>query len=147
MSEPDIKAALVQFINDVSESISKVIETDYLSSSPYGNSIIIQDESNSVLSKGIKAANLLNSLKPTEDTVEYKTDEAVEKRESEDKKHEVTLFKDEVTARKSWNELSQDEKSMIIASFPSASESDISEIQKYWDNVDYIQREKIISCP
>lgn len=147
MSEPDIKAALVQFINDVSESISKVLETDYLSSSPYGNSIIIQDESNSVLSKGIKAANLLNSLKPTEDTVEYKTDESVDKRESEDKKHEVTLLKNEVTARKSWNELSQDEKSMIIASFPSASESNISEIQKYWDSVDYIQREKIISCP
>lgn len=147
MSEPDIKVALVQFINDVSESLSKVLETDYLSSSPYGNSIIIQDESNSVLSKGIKAANLLNSLKPTEDTVEYKTDEAVDKRESDDKKYEVTLFKNEVIARKSWNELSQDEKSMIIASFPSASESDISEIQKYWDSVDYIQREKIISCP
>lgn len=149
MDEVTIKSNLTNYIyaDNVQEVISKVLKDDYLSSSPYGNSILIEDNKTSTPKNNLEAVDILNSLKPNEKVKKSKAEDAIKQRENDSKSTVASIdtsFGREQTSKKSWIQLSQDEKNAVKASFKGVEEAII---QKYWDNVDSIQREKIISCP
>lgn len=100
---------------------------------------------NKHIKRGLDALNRLNSLKPTTPTQQDPNQEAINKREKDEK---ATVAIDLSTplgrsqlARKKWGEMTEAEKATISPMFEGMEEKDI---QAYWDGTDATQREAFI---
>lgn len=137
--------------DNVAAAIQDAMSTSPLENSPYGNSIELKDtpkehpKPDDRMKRGFEAWDRLESLKVTGNTVPDPRQEAINKREKEEK---ATVAIDTSTslgrsqlANKKWAEMTKDEKAIITPMFEGWSEEDI---QKYWDGTDAAQRESYI---
>lgn len=137
--------------DNVSAAIQNAMSSTPLEDSPYGNSIEIKEtpkespKPDDKTQRGLDALDRLNSLKPPTPTKQDSNNEAIDKREKDEK---ATVNIDLSTplgrsqlARKKWGELSDAEKAIISPMFEGMKEEDI---QKYWDGTDATQRESFI---
>ena len=97
------------------------------------------------MKRGLDALDRLNRLKPTTPTQQAPNQEAINKREKDEK---ATVAIDTSTAlgrsqlaRKKWGEMTDAEKDIIRPMFEGWEEKDI---QEYWDGTDAIQRKVFI---
>lgn len=137
--------------DNVAAAIQDAMSSTPLESSPYGNSIELKETPKETpkpddrMKRGLDALDRLNSLKPTTPTKQAPNQEAINKREKEEK---ATVAIDLSTAlgrsqlaRKKWGEMTDAEKAIISSMFEGMEEKDI---QEYWDGTDAIQRESFI---
>ena len=139
--------------DNVAAAIQDAMSSTPLENSPYGNSIELKETPKETpkpddrMKRGLDALDRLNSLKPTTPTKQDPNQEAINKREKEEK---ATVAIDTSTAlgrsylaRKKWEEMTDDEKAIISSMFEGMEEKDI---QEYWDGADASYRETILSC-
>lgn len=154
--EIGLRADVMQLISsdETSDMIKKLLETDPLENSPYGNSIkveSIEDTTDNRDERDLEILNRFNNLKPKTTSSQSEKPEDTKGNSSnqkEGKKYEVKI--DVTTARgkellssKQWSEITQEEKDFIIPIFTGMTEEDIA---KYWDSIDAVQRELSLSC-
>ena len=100
------------------------------------------------MKRGLDALDRLNSLKPTTPTQQATNQEAINKREK-DEKATVTIDLSTALGRsqlaiKKWGEMTDAEKAIISSMFEGMEEK---AIQEYWDGTDANYRESfIMSC-
>ena len=137
--------------DNVAAAIQNAMSSAPLENSPYGNSIEIKEtpkespKPDDKTQRGLDALDRLNSLKPPTPTKQDSNNEAIDKREKDEKATvnidlSTTLGRSQL-ARKKWGELSDAEKAIISPMFEGMKEEDI---QKYWDGTDATQRESFI---
>ena len=137
--------------DNVAAAIQDAMSISPLENSPYGNSIEFKDtpkehpEPDDRMKRGLEALDRLESLKAKGNTVTDPRQEAINKREKEEK---ATVAIDTSTAlgrsqlaRKKWGEMTDAEKAIISPMFEGMEEKDI---QEYWDGTDATQRESFI---
>ena len=137
--------------DNVAAAIHNAMSSTPLENSPYGNSIELKKTPKEApkpddrMKRGLDALDRLNSLKPTTPTQQAPNQEAINKREKDEK---ATVAIDLSTplgrsqlARKKWGEMTDAEKAIISPMFEGMTEKDI---QEYWDGTDAIQRELFI---
>ena len=137
--------------DNVAAAIQDAMSYTPLENSPYGNSIELKETPKKApkpddrMKRGLDALDRLNSLKPTTPTQQDPNQEAINKREKEEK---ATVDIDTSTAlgrsqlaRKKWGEMTVAEKDIISPMFEGMEEKDI---QEYWDGTDATQRESFI---
>lgn len=137
--------------DNVAAAIQDAMSSTPLENSPYGNSIELKEvpketpKPDDRMKRGLDALDRLNSLKPTTPTQQAPNQEAINKREKDEK---ATVAIDLSTAlgrsqlaRKKWGEMTDAEKAIISPMFEGMEEKDI---QEYWDGTDATQRESFI---
>lgn len=137
--------------DNVAAAIQDAMSSTPLENSPYGNSIELKETPKETpkpddrMKRGLDALDRLNSLKPTTPTQQDPNQEAINKREKDEK---ATVAIDTSTAlgrsqlaRKKWGEMTDAEKDIIRPMFEGMEEK---AIQEYWDGTDAIQREVFI---
>ena len=137
--------------DNVAAAIQDAMSSTPLENSPYGNSIELKETPKEApkpddrMKRGLDALDRLNSLKPTTPTQQAPNQEAISKREKDEK---ATVDIDTSTAlgrsqlaRKKWGEMTVAEKAIISPMFEGMEEKDI---QEYWDGTDATQRESFI---
>ena len=137
--------------DNVASAIQEAMSTTPLENSPYGNSIELKKvpkeapKPDDRMKRGLDALDRLNGLKPTTPTKQASNQEAIDKREKDEK---ATVAIDLSTplgrsqlARKKWGEMTDAEKAIISPMFEGMTEKDI---QEYWDGTDATQRESFI---
>ena len=137
--------------DNVTAAIQNAMSSTPLENSPYGNSIELKETPKEALKpddrmkRGLDALDRLNSLKPNTPTQQAPNQEAINKREKDEK---ATVAIDTSTAlgrsqlaRKKWGEMTNAEKDIIRPMFEGMEEK---AMQEYWDNTDAIQREVFI---
>lgn len=137
--------------DNVAAAIQDAMSSTPLENSPYGNSIELKGTPKEApkpddrMKRGLDALDRLNSLKPTAPTQQAPNQEAINKREKDEK---ATIDIDTSTAlgrsqlaRKKWGEMTDAEKAIISPMFEGMEEKDI---QEYWDGTDATQRESFI---
>lgn len=137
--------------DNVAAAIQDAMSSTPLENSPYGNSIELKETPKEApkpddrMKRGLDALDRLNSLKPTTPTQQAPNQEAINKREKDEK---ATVAIDLSTAlgrsqlaRKKWGEMTDAEKAIISPMFEGMEEKDI---QEYWDGTDATQRESFI---
>ena len=137
--------------DNVAAAIQDAMSSTPLENSPYGNSIELKEAPKETpkpddrMKRGLDALDRLNSLKPTTPTQKAPNQEAINKREKDEK---ATVDIDTSTAlgrsqlaRKKWGEMTDAEKAIISPMFDGMTEKDI---QEYWDGTDATQRESFI---
>ena len=137
--------------DNVAAAIQEAMSTTPLENSPYGNSIELKEvpkeapKPDDRMKRGLDALDRLNGLKPTTPTKQASNQEAIDKREKDEK---ATVAIDLSTplgrsqlARKKWGEMTDAEKAIISPMFEGMTEKDI---QEYWDGTDATQRESFI---
>lgn len=137
--------------DNVAAAIHDAMSSTPLENSPYGNSIELKKTPKEApkpddrMKRGLDAIDRLNSLKPITPTQQAPNQEAINKREKDEK---ATVAIDTSTAlgrsqlaRKKWGEMTDAEKDIIRPMFEGMEEK---AIQEYWDNTDAIQREVFI---
>lgn len=137
--------------DNVAAAIQDAMSYTPLENSPYGNSIELKETPKEApkpddrMKRGLDALDRLNSLKPTTPTQQAPNQEAINKREKDEK---ATIDIDTSTAlgrsqlaRKKWGEMTDAEKAIISPMFEGMTEKDI---QEYWDGTDATQRESFI---
>lgn len=122
-----------------------------LENSPYGNSVELKEapketpKPDDKTKRGLDALDRLNSLKPTTPTKPASNQEAINKREKDEKASVAidlsTALGRSQLARKKWGEMTDAEKAIISPMFEGMEEKDI---QEYWDGTDATQRESFI---
>ena len=143
--------------DNVAAAIQDAMSSTPLENSPYGNSIELKETPKETpkeapkpddrMKRGLDALDRLNRLKPTTPTQQAPNQEAINKREKDEK---ATVAIDLSTplgrsqfARKKWGEMTDAEKDIIRPMFEGMEEKDI---QEYWDGTDAIQREVFIQA-
>lgn len=137
--------------DNVAAAIQDAMSSTPLENSPYGNSIELKEAPKEApkpddrMKRGLDALDRLNSLKPTTPIQQAPNQEAINKREKDEK---TTVAIDLSTplgrsqlARKKWGEMTDAEKDIIRPMFEGMEEK---AIQEYWDGTDAIQREVFI---
>lgn len=137
--------------DNVAAAIQDAMSSTPLENSPYGTSIELKETPKEApklddrMKRGLDALDRLNSLKPTTPTQQAPNQEAINKREKDEK---ATVAIDLSTAlgrsqlaRKKWGETTDAEKAIISPMFEGMEEKDI---QEYWDGTDATQRESFI---
>ena len=137
--------------DNVAAAIQDAMSSTPLENSPYGTSIELKETPKEApkpddrMKRGLDALDRLNSLKPTTPTQQAPNQEAINKREKDEK---ATVAIDLSTAlgrsqlaRKKWGEMTDAEKAIISPMFEGMEEKDI---QEYWDGTDATQRESFI---
>lgn len=137
--------------DNVAAAIHDAMSSTPLENSPYGNSIELKEAPKEApkpddrMKRGLDALDRLNRLKPTTPTQQAPNQEAINKREKDEK---ATVAIDTSTAlgrsqlaRKKWGEMTDAEKAIIMPMFEGMEEK---AIQEYWDGTDAIQRESFI---
>lgn len=137
--------------DNVAAAIQDAMSSTPLENSPYGTSIELKETPKEApkpddrIKRGLDALDRLNSLKPTTPTQQAPNQEAINKREKDEK---ATVAIDLSTAlgrsqlaRKKWGEMTDAEKAIISPMFEGMEEKDI---QEYWDGTDATQRESFI---
>ena len=137
--------------DNVAAAIHNAMSSTPLENSPYGNSIELKEvpkeapKPDDRMKRGLDALDRLNGLKPTTPTKQASNQEAIDKREKDEK---ATVAIDLSTplgrsqlARKKWGEMTDAEKAIISPMFEGMTEKDI---QEYWDGTDATQRESFI---
>ena len=137
--------------DNVAAAIQEAMSTTPLENSPYGNSIELKETPKEApkpddrMKRGLDALDRLNSLKPTTPTQQAPNQEAINKREKDEK---ATVDIDTSTAlgrsqlaRKKWGEMTDAEKAIISPMFEGMT---VKDIQEYWDGTDATQRESFI---
>lgn len=137
--------------DNVAAAIQDAMSSTPLENSPYGTSIELKETPKEApkpddrMKRGLDAFDRLNSLKPTTPTQQAPNQEAINKREKDEK---ATVAIDLSTAlgrsqlaRKKWGEMTDAEKAIISPMFEGMEEKDI---QEYWDGTDATQRESFI---
>lgn len=137
--------------DNVATAIQEAMSTTPLENSPYGNSIELKEvpkeapKPDDRMKRGLDALDRLNSLKPTTPTQQAPNQEAINKREKDEKASvaidlSTALGRSQLT-RKKWGEMTDAEKAIISPMFEGMEEKDI---QEYWDGTDATQRESFI---
>ena len=143
--------------DNVAATIQGAMSSTPLENSPYGNSIELKETPKETpkeapkpddrMKRGLDALDRLNRLKPTTPTQQAPNQEAINKREKDEK---ATVAIDLSTplgrsqlARKKWGEMTDAEKDIIRPMFEGMEEK---AIQEYWDGTDAIQREVFIQA-
>lgn len=143
--------------DNVAAAIQGAMSSTPLENSPYGNSIELKETPKETpkeapkpddrMKRGLDALDRLNRLKPTTPTQQAPNQEAINKREKDEK---ATVAIDLSTplgrsqfARKKWGEMTDAEKDIIRPMFEGMEEK---AIQEYWDGTDAIQREVFIQA-
>lgn len=143
--------------DNVAAAIQGAMSSTPLENSPYGNSIELKETPKETpkeapkpddrMKRGLDALDRLNRLKPTTSTQQAPNQEAINKREKDEK---ATVAIDLSTplgrsqfARKKWGEMTDAEKDIIRPMFEGMEEK---AIQEYWDGTDTIQREVFIQA-
>lgn len=137
--------------DNVAAAIQDAMSSTPLENSPYGTSIELKETPKEApkpddrMKRGLDALDRLNSLKPTTPTQQAPNQEAINKREKDEK---ATVAIDLSTALgrsqlagKKWGEMTDAEKAIISPMFEGMEEKDI---QEYWDGTDATQRESFI---
>ena len=141
--------------DNVAAAIQDAMSSTPLENSPYGNSIELKETPKETpkeapklddrMTRGLDAFDRLNSLKPTTPTQQSPNQEAINKREKDEK---ATVAIDTSTplgksqpAIKKWGEMTDAEKDIIRPMFEGIEEK---AIQEYWDGTDDIQRKVFI---
>ena len=137
--------------DNVAAAIQDAMSSTPLENSPYGNSIELKEAPKEApkpddrMKRGLEAWDRLESLKAKGNTVSDPRQEAINKREKDEK---ATVTIDLSTAlgrsqlaRKKWGEMTDAEKAIISPMFEGMGEKDI---QEYWDGTDATQRELFI---
>lgn len=137
--------------DNVAAAIQDAMSSTPLENSPYGTSIELKETPKEApkpddrMKRGLDALDRLNSLKPTTPTQQAPNQEAINKREKDEK---ATVAIDLSTAlgrsqlaRKKWGEMTDAGKAIISPMFEGMEEKDI---QEYWDGTDATQRESFI---
>lgn len=137
--------------DNVAAAIQDAMSSTPLENSPYGTSIELKETPKEApkpddrMKRGLDALDRLNSLKPAAPTQQAPNQEAINKREKDEK---ATVAIDLSTAlgrsqlaRKKWGEMTDAEKAIISPMFEGMEEKDI---QEYWDGTDATQRESFI---
>ena len=137
--------------DNVAAAIQDAMSYTPLDNSPYGNSIELKEAPKETpkpddrMKRGLDALDRLNSLKPTTPTQQAPNQEAINKREKDEKASVAidlsTALGRSQLARKKWGEMTDAEKAIISPMFEGMEEKDI---QEYWDGTDAIQRESFI---
>ena len=137
--------------DNVAAAIQDAMSYTPLDNSPYGNSIELKEAPKETpkpddrMKRGLDALDRLNSLKPTTPTQQASNQEAINKREKDEKASVAidlsTALGRSQLARKKWGEMTDAEKAIISPMFEGMEEKDI---QEYWDGTDAIQRESFI---
>lgn len=137
--------------DNVAAAIQDAMSYTPLDNSPYGNSIELKEAPKETpkpddrMKRGLDALDRLNSLKPTTPTQQASNQEAINKREKDEKASVAidlsTALGRSQLARKKWGEMTDAEKAIISPMFEGMKEKDI---QEYWDGTDAIQRESFI---
>lgn len=137
--------------DNVAAAIQDAMSYTPLDNSPYGNSIELKETPKETpkpddrMKRGLDALDRLNSLKPTTPTQQASNQEAINKREKDEKASVAidlsTALGRSQLARKKWGEMTDAEKAIISPMFEGMEEKDI---QEYWDGTDAIQRESFI---
>lgn len=137
--------------DNVAAAIQDAMSYTPLDNSPYGNSIELKEAPKETpkpddrMRRGLDALDRLNSLKPTTPTQQASNQEAINKREKDEKASVAidlsTALGRSQLARKKWGEMTDAEKAIISPMFEGMEEKDI---QEYWDGTDAIQRESFI---
>lgn len=140
--------------DNVAAAIQNAMSSTPLDNSPYGNSIELKEAPKETpkpddrMKRGLDALDRLNSLKPTTPTQQATNQEAINKREK-DEKATVTIDLSTALGRsqlaiKKWGEMTDAEKAIISSMFEGMEEK---AIQEYWDGTDANYRESfIMSC-
>lgn len=137
--------------DNVAAAIHDAMSSTPLENSPYGNSIELKKTPKEApkpddrMKRGLDALDRLNKLKPTTPTQQAPNQEAINKREKDEKATvaidlSTPLGKSQL-ARKKWGEMTDAEKAIIKPMFEGMEEK---AIQEYWDGTDAIQRESFI---
>lgn len=147
------RSNIVDFIqvDNVTATIQDAMSSTPLENSPYGNSIELKETPKEApkpddrMKRGLDALDRLNSLKPTTPTQQAPNQEAINKREKDEKASvaidlSTALGRSQLT-RKKWGEMTDAEKAIISPMFEGMEEKDI---QEYWDGTDATQRESFI---
>lgn len=137
--------------DNVAAAIQDAMSSTPLENSPYGTSIELKETPKEApkpddrMKRGLDALDRLNSLKPATPTQQAPNQEAINKREKDEK---ATVAIDLSTALgrsqlagKKWGEMTDAEKAIISPMFEGMEEKDI---QEYWDGTDATQRESFI---
>lgn len=138
-------------VDNVTATIQNAMSSTPLENSPYGNSIELKEAPKEApkpddrMKRGLNAFDRLNSLKPTTPTQQAPNQEAINKREKDEKASvaidlSTALGRSQLT-RKKWGEMTDAEKAIISPMFEGMEEKDI---QEYWDGTDATQRESFI---
>lgn len=137
--------------DNVAAAIQEAMSTTPLENSPYGNSIELKEvpkeapKPDDRMKRGLDALDRLNGLKPTTPTKQASNQEAIDKREKDEKAAVAidlsTPLGRSQLARKKWGEMTDAEKATISPMFEGMEEKDI---QVYWDGTDATQREAFI---
>lgn len=138
-------------VDNVTATIQDAMSSTPLENSPYGNSIELKEAPKEApkpddrMKRGLDALDRLNSLKPTTPTQQAPNQEAINKREKDEKASvaidlSTALGRSQLT-RKKWGEMTDAEKAIISPMFEGMEEKDI---QEYWDGTDATQRESFI---
>lgn len=138
-------------VDNVTATIQNAMSSTPLENSPYGNSIELKEAPKEApkpddrMKRGLDALDRLNSLKPTTPTQQAPNQEAINKREKDEKASvaidlSTALGRSQLT-RKKWGEMTDAEKAIISPMFEGMEEKDI---QEYWDGTDATQRESFI---
>lgn len=143
--------------DNVAATIQGAMSSIPLENSPYGNSIELKETPKETpkeapkpddrMKRGLDALDRLNRLKPTTPTQQAPNQEAINKREKDEKATvaidlSTPLGKSQL-ARKKWGEMTDAEKDIIRPMFEGMEEK---AIQEYWDGTDDIQREVFIQA-
>lgn len=147
------RSNIMDFIqaDNVTATIQNAMSSTPLENSPYGNSIELKEAPKEApklddrMKRGLNALDRLNSLKPTTPTQQAPNQEAINKREKDEKASvaidlSTALGRSQLT-RKKWGEMTDAEKAIISPMFEGMEEKDI---QEYWDGTDATQRESFI---
>lgn len=137
--------------DNVAAAIQDAMSSTPLENSPYGNSIELKGTPKEApkpddrMKRGLDALDRLNSLKPSTSTQQAPNQEAINKREKDEKAAVAidtsTALGRSQLARKKWGEMTVAEKAIISPMFEGMEEKDI---QEYWDGTDATQRESFI---
>lgn len=143
--------------DNVTAAIQGAMSSTPLENSPYGNSIELKETPKETpkeapkpddrMKRGLDALDRLNRLKPTTPTQQAPNQEAINKREKDEKATVAinlsTPLGRSQLARKKWGEMTDAEKDIIRPMFEGMEEK---AIQEYWDGTDAIQREVFIQA-
>lgn len=140
--------------DNVAAAIQNAMSSTPLDNSPYGNSIELKEAPKETpkpddrMKRGLDALDRLNSLKPTTPTQQAPNQEAINKREKDEKVtvdiNTRTALGRSQLARKKWGEMTDAEKAIVSPMFEGMEEK---AIQEYWDGTDANYRESfIMSC-
>lgn len=153
------KANIVDFINsdNVIAAIQQALSTNPLEGSPYGNNIEVADNDTNISKDDTKtelnatkeqlaAHSIFESMLNPDGEHDTKQEEASKAREQDKKVSDENSsgVDNKYLGRKSWNQMSSEEHTFILAFFEGMTEK---EVQEYWDGADVEFRESfILSC-